>query len=226
MFDQLGRLRRATLGGGLRAPHKPLLLLWLLGQVARTGSSTVRYTDVEQPVSELISDFEPPRAGSSARYSAAMPFVYLERTLWQLTDGSTSPLDRPPASRRFLFDHNVTGRLRPEVELLLTDPATLAAAARLLLDSHFTPTLAELITDPCRPRPARPAGPRSPVGRQRAGLEQVDAVDGEGGRPREADRGPLVIGLDRLERDPDIGAADLVQCLRQPLSNGAPVRPA
>lgn len=40
------------------------------------------------------------------------------------------------------------GRLRhqPEVErLLLADPATLAAAVRLLLDLHFTPVLAELI---------------------------------------------------------------------------------
>jgi putative restriction endonuclease len=31
------------------------------------------------------------------------------------------------------------------VEQLLADPAVLAAAARLLLDQHFTPTLAELI---------------------------------------------------------------------------------
>jgi putative restriction endonuclease len=31
------------------------------------------------------------------------------------------------------------------VERLLSDPATLAAAARLLLDLHFTPVLAELI---------------------------------------------------------------------------------
>jgi putative restriction endonuclease len=31
------------------------------------------------------------------------------------------------------------GRLRPTVEQLLVDPGTLAAAARLLLDLHFTP---------------------------------------------------------------------------------------
>ena len=37
------------------------------------------------------------------------------------------------------------GRLRAPVEHLLADPKTLAAAARLLLDLHFTPVLAELI---------------------------------------------------------------------------------
>jgi hypothetical protein len=31
--------------------------------------------------------------------------------------------------------------LQPEVEHLLADPATLAAAASLLLDRHFTPVL-------------------------------------------------------------------------------------
>lgn len=40
-----------------------------------------------------------------------------------------------------------TGRLRPEVEQLLSDPAILAAAARRLLELHFTPTLASLICD-------------------------------------------------------------------------------
>ena len=39
----------------------------------------------------------------------------------------------------------VVGRLRAPVACLLADPETLAAAARLLLDGHFTPVLAELI---------------------------------------------------------------------------------
>src|SRR4030095_7862418 len=46
-----------------------------------------------------------------------------------------------------LLDHGAVGRLRPEVEQLLADPATLAAAARQLLDLHFTPALASLICD-------------------------------------------------------------------------------
>ncbi len=37
--------------------------------------------------------------------------------------------------------------VRPGAEQLLADPGTLAAAARLLLDLHFTPGLAAMICD-------------------------------------------------------------------------------
>jgi putative restriction endonuclease len=50
-----------------------------------------------------------------------------------------------PERRAWLLDRGAVGRLRAPVEHLLADPKTLAAAARLLLDLHFTPVLAELI---------------------------------------------------------------------------------
>jgi hypothetical protein len=50
-----------------------------------------------------------------------------------------------PERRAWLLERGAVGRLRPPVERLLADPGTLAAAARLLLDMHFTPVLAELI---------------------------------------------------------------------------------
>jgi hypothetical protein len=45
-----------------RVPHKPLLLLWLFGQFAATGSSVASYQQAEEPVSQLINDFGPPVA--------------------------------------------------------------------------------------------------------------------------------------------------------------------
>ncbi len=42
-LDLLARLRCAPVGRArLRAPHKPLLLLWLFGRFASTGSPAVR----------------------------------------------------------------------------------------------------------------------------------------------------------------------------------------
>ena len=35
----------------LRAPHKPLLLLWLFGRFAATGSTAAAYAEAEEPVS-------------------------------------------------------------------------------------------------------------------------------------------------------------------------------
>jgi putative restriction endonuclease len=47
-------------------PHKPLLLLWMFGQFAATGSSAATYQQAEEPVSELINDFGPPVASAAA----------------------------------------------------------------------------------------------------------------------------------------------------------------
>ncbi len=146
LLARLAGLRQAR-AGGRRAPHKPLLLLWLFGRFAALGNSTASYQQAEAPVSQLINEFGPPAASPSAgRQRAAMPFVHLERELWELRDVSGQELGPDvPERRAWLLERGAVGRLRPAVEALLADPATLAAAARLLLDRHFTPTLAELI---------------------------------------------------------------------------------
>ena len=49
-LDLLARLRRAWVGN-VRAPHKPLLLLWLFGRFAASGSTMAAYAEAEEPVS-------------------------------------------------------------------------------------------------------------------------------------------------------------------------------
>jgi putative restriction endonuclease len=148
LLGQIAALRQATVAGR-RVPHKPLLLLWLFGRFAATGSSIASYAEAEEPVSRLINEFGPAVASpSAARQRATMPFVHLERELWDLRDGQGHEIGLDAPERRgWLMDHDAIGRLRPEVEQLLTDYRTLAAAARLLLDRHFTPVLSELICD-------------------------------------------------------------------------------
>lgn len=146
LLARLGSLRRASVAG-VRVPHKALLLLWLFSRFAATGSSQATYAEAEEPVSQLINEFGPPVVTPAAtRQRAAMPFVHLERELWDLrgADGSALGADTPERRRR-LLDMGAVGRLRPDVEQHLADPGTLTAAARLLLDSQFTPTLAEVI---------------------------------------------------------------------------------
>ena len=145
LLAQLAGLRQARIGQ-VRVPHKPLLL-WLFGQFAATLSSAASYQRAEEPVSQLINDFGPPVASAAAaRQRAAMPFVHPERELWDLRDATGNEIaPNLPERRAWLLERGAVGRLRPPVERLLADPATLAAAARLLLDLHFTPVLAELI---------------------------------------------------------------------------------
>ncbi|QHC23429.1 phosphorothioated DNA-binding restriction endonuclease [Streptomyces sp. GS7] len=146
LLDALIRLRKAAVGGR-RVPHKPLLLLWLCGRYSTTGSSAVTYAEAEEQVSRLINDFGPPVVSAAAqRQRAAMPFVHLERTLWDLKDGEGHPIGPDAPERgKWLRDRGAHGQLHPEVELLLSDPGTLISAVRLLLDQHFTPSLEALI---------------------------------------------------------------------------------
>ncbi len=45
------------------------------------------YAEAEEPVSALINEFGPPVASAAAaRRRAAMPFIHLEREIWDLRD--------------------------------------------------------------------------------------------------------------------------------------------
>ncbi|MFF8841918.1 phosphorothioated DNA-binding restriction endonuclease [Streptomyces sp. NPDC015127] len=148
LMSALSGLRRAQIGGR-RAPHKPLLVLWLLGRFAESGSTAVTYDEAEEPVSQLINDFGPVvTSPTRARERAAMPFVHLERELWDLRDRDSNAIG-PDVSERGspLRARGAHGRLRPEVEKLLAEPSTLAAVVRLLLEQHFTPALEAPICD-------------------------------------------------------------------------------
>ena len=97
-----------------------------------------------------------------------MPFVHLERDLWDLRDAAGQEIGPDaPERRAWLLDRGAVGRLRAPVEHLLPDPKTLASAARLLLDLHFTPVLAELICAAVdlesRPRSRRKRGAAQPA---------------------------------------------------------------
>jgi hypothetical protein len=114
LLSLLAGLRQARVGR-VRVPHKPLLLLWLFGQFAATGSSAASYQQAEAPVSQLINDFGPPVASTAAaRQRAAMPFVHLERELWDLRDAAGNEIaPDAPERRGWLLDHGAVGRLRP-----------------------------------------------------------------------------------------------------------------
>lgn len=139
-LEKLATLRMAPRGRGERYPHKPLLLLWLLGRLQQRGTSACTYEEAEKPVSRLLDDFGPPSAN---RYRAAMPFVHLESELWELDGDEGAALKD---TRSALCRAHARGRLRPEVEdLLRKDPSLLAESARLLIDLNFTPTYLEPI---------------------------------------------------------------------------------
>ena len=235
LLERLASLRMAPRGAGERYPHKPLLLLWLLGRMQQHGTSACTYEEAEKPVSRLLDDFGPP---SKQRYRAAMPFVHLESDLWELSGDHGAPLKDTRAS---LCRAHATGRLRSEVEeLLRKDPALIAESARLLIDLNFTSTYLDPICADVgldlqaaedaawRPRklsrPARRAGFRSEVlhgwrnrcamcgydgamGRDPAGLDAAHVFWHSQGGPDEPDNGLALCALHHVLFD--LGALGL-----------------
>lgn len=139
LLNAVDSMNQATLSDGKRAPHKPLFLLWLLGQLRATGTSDVSYSAVEGPVSDLINLFGPPAVNH--RYRAELPFFHLDDSLWILD--SKNQLE-PKRSK--LLASDARGQLRPEVEsMLLSEPALIEEVALHVIERQFTETYLEPI---------------------------------------------------------------------------------
>lgn len=160
ILERFEKIRQAPLEGGVRAPHKPLFLLYLLGRLQRTGSSKVTYTEIEPDVSRMINEFGP---AARDRHRAAMPFFYLDRSLWRL-EGEPSR-----AAHSVLRDREARGELQDDVErALLADPRLLADVARRLLAANFPETYVEGICQAAGLDLAREAEVAAPNARRRS----------------------------------------------------------
>lgn len=118
---------------GERAPHKPLLLLYAMGRLQRTGSTEMTYVEAEPALAELLRDFGPPGRSSSPAY----PFHHLQTDrLWIVTSpGGEDPGSSPGRPRR-------ARAVGPDFEAALrADPRLLVLAARFLLDANFPESL-------------------------------------------------------------------------------------
>jgi putative restriction endonuclease len=133
-LERIGAIRRWSRGGE-RAPHKPLLLLAALGQLQRTGSSTMAYTAAEPQLAQLLRDYGP--AGRTT--TPAYPFHHLQTDgLWTVQ----ADHGQPGASPTRLRESGAVGRLHPDLEAALgRDPGLVALIAHALLDTNFPESL-------------------------------------------------------------------------------------
>ena len=135
--------------GGARAPHKPLLLLLVLGRVRRGQPRLASYAeDVRKPLSELLRDFGPPHKALHPEY----PFWHLHSEtggLWELAGHApVSVSSGGSANSGDLIKHRVEGGLsEPVYRLLRRDPELLRAVADRLLYGHFPESMHDAIRD-------------------------------------------------------------------------------
>lgn len=119
-----------------RAPHKPLLLLYVLARLQAGSGSRVLYEDCKPRLEELLGAFAPPRR----KVTTADPFARLANDgLWIVTteDGS-----KPSPSQGQLLASNASGQLnQSDEELLVGDPGLLRETATRLLAANWPESL-------------------------------------------------------------------------------------
>ena len=126
--------------GGARAPHKPLLVLWALGQWESGRRVQFTLSDVEEGLGPLLREFGPPRP-TEPRY----PFIYLPSDgVWRLDvpKSSGGATEIGSLSRAFLKRSGTKGGFPPKVlSALEADPNLAGTIAGRILDAHFPPSL-------------------------------------------------------------------------------------
>ncbi|MDT0380205.1 HNH endonuclease [Streptomyces sp. DSM 42041] len=138
---RVGELRQWS-ANGVRAPHKPLLLLYALGRFQEDADAGLRYSAVENDLKRLLAEY-----GPAHRTTPAYPFHHLAGDgVWEVrTDGGQGS---PGTGVGALRESGATGRLAPGLRQALADDAGLAdRLAAVLLDLHFPPSLHEELLD-------------------------------------------------------------------------------
>ncbi|AMV24000.1 hypothetical protein VT84_06365 [Gemmata sp. SH-PL17] len=132
--------------GDQRAPHKPLLILYALGQW-QGGRSEVTFKEAEPELRKLLQRFGRPRKSDHPE----QPFWRLQRNrVWAVQAPADIPRktgDTIPTIDA-LRSPAVRGEFSPEVQTALTaDKALITRIANLILERHFPESLHQEILD-------------------------------------------------------------------------------
>ncbi|MFK8911304.1 phosphorothioated DNA-binding restriction endonuclease [Streptomyces sp. YS-3] len=128
--------------GGVRAPHKPLLLLYALGRFQADAADELPYSAVEGDLKRLLAEYGPPR-GTTPAY----PFHHLVSDgVWEVR--TQRGVGSPGTGVRDLRARGAIGRLAPDLQAALRrEPSLLGRMARVLLDLHFPASLHQDLCD-------------------------------------------------------------------------------
>lgn len=134
-LERLTSLRQFQ-GDGKRAPHKPLLVLLALGQLADTGSSSMSWSVVEERLGPLLAEFGTTSLRGAS--SPAYPFTRLRSDgVWQLSR------DVPNDNVGSLNAEPISGQFTSEIEQELSSSAEVQnSVARALVEGQFPMTIA------------------------------------------------------------------------------------
>lgn len=129
---------------GVRAPHKPLLMLISLGEIQRGNTGFIPFNTIEPKLKDLLIDFGPPRKTVYPTF----PFVRLANdNLWEFNE----PLlinTKQDYTSSFLITNNLQGKFPDKViKRLKENPLLIREIASLILYQNFPETIHQDILD-------------------------------------------------------------------------------
>lgn len=129
---------------GVRAPHKPLLMLLALGEIQRGNTGFIPYSTIEPKLKELLQDFGPPRRNVYTHF----PFIRLANdALWQFNKPELINT-KQDYSNKYLLGHDLQGKFPDELPTKLKqNPDILRQVAETIMEQNFPETLHQDILD-------------------------------------------------------------------------------
>lgn len=130
--------------GDRRAPHKPLLILYAIGQLQR-GNKIVSFNDVKRALDPLLTAYAPP---VKRRHQPELPYWHLVTDgLWQVHNADE--LDRQASGFPTMaaLRNSSAGFPDDVAEQLASDPVLVNTVVRQLLEEHFAPSTHDDILD-------------------------------------------------------------------------------
>ena len=140
--DFVSRVRAVAVWkrGNERAPHKPLFLLYALGQF-RAGRTRISFRECRTDLIKLLKEFGPSRH----TYHPEYPFWRLQSDgLWEVQAGGrlTRRASNTDPTAKALTDLNAVGEFPADLQRAMQrDEKLISQAAQLLLENHFADSL-------------------------------------------------------------------------------------
>jgi putative restriction endonuclease len=146
-IEKVQRLNVSKKGG--RKPHKPLLLLLVLGRYQSRKHEWIEYKNIERQLFDLLEDYAPKVKNDPEPW---LPFWYLKSDgFWEV---KPNPIDGDfkygKDGRRPKLESitKASGRLSAELlKSLDKNPSLLSVLVQIILDDHFPHTLHQRILD-------------------------------------------------------------------------------
>lgn len=129
--------------GGIRAPHKPLLILYALAKCSRNEERAIPYREIDRDLRSLLIEFGPSRKSYHPEY----PFWWLQSDgIWMLWNANdlASRRGRTDPKRSEFLKNNVLGGFTDSIyEAFRTDQELVKEVTEIILDLNFPVSLHE-----------------------------------------------------------------------------------